>query len=177
MDVSEMMDAVEREIQVAASRTARGRRLMLDRDDIAQELRIKAMQMLDRWDAGKSQWKTYVRRHIRWWAADLVRGKAGWVDRRGKRRESDVLTREQDMVLFDLIVESSVSDVDMVDYQDLLEHASTLGRDVCIWCEHHLDGHSMAEIGRRYGISQGRVSQILSRSNFQLWHRLEALVA
>lgn len=177
MDVSEMMDAVEREIQVAASKTARGRRLMMDRDDIAQELRIKAMQMLERWDAGKSQWKTYVRRHIRWWAADVVRGKAGWVDRRGKRRESDVFSREQDLHLFDLIVESSVSDVEMVDYQDLREHASTLGRDVRIWCDHHLDGYSMAEIGRRYGVSQGRVSQILSRKNVALWQRLEALVA
>lgn len=177
MDVEAMMAAIEKDVQVTAARVCDRRRLRIDRADFEQELRVKALQHLGRFNAEKSQWRSFVNSHIRWWASDIVRLKAGWKTRYGKRRDSDVCRTEDDLEAFERLVASSVSAVEMIEFADLRDFVQTLGRDASIWWAVCVEGRTMAAVAAEYAISESRVSQILSRKNSGLWQRIKDLVA
>lgn len=173
MDVAAMMEEVDRDIEIAAVMAMKNRRVPFSMSDFVQELRLRVLQAVDRWDSSKSAWRTYIRNRLRFLAVDVLRD-AGYV-KRDKRPQVDRPLSEVCDEVTRIERADQVDDLADVDWQDWLDWAGRQGREVqmaVLWTQGR---YTMAQLGEMFGVSESRVSQMLSKKNDALWVRLRAI--
>ena len=161
--IAELMCVVETPIQVVVSRITHADQ----RDDAAQELRIRVMQSIDRFDERKSAWTTFVRGRLRFMLTDYFRSSYPL----GLRSRTHPEIREQVTVgsldacgggVQDAVDDASTerhSQVDSLDVLEVLERHSDL-LECALWAR----GHTMREVGDRLGITESAVSLRMRRA-------------
>jgi DNA-directed RNA polymerase specialized sigma24 family protein len=134
-----------------------------DVDDVEQELRLAAFQIAQRYDASKgAKWRTYCGAQLGWRIKDLMRSH-GPLTRSGKQRAEAMPPQQlgdgSEDWSFDARDDSDASDD--VDWQDLASRVEIESGPVrALWL--YASGLTMGEVGRRLGVSESRVSQMLS---------------
>lgn len=156
-DPDAMIAAVEGDVQYVARWLCARHKLPIGVDDVAQELRIYLLRIVDRWDPERAKWRTHVRNRLPGAAIDIARS-YGYVNRHGKP-QNDVPWGDAGSPMFSRL-SGRRSETD-VDWDDLCDAILQESDHVQMFVAYAL-GETMAEIGRRYGMSESRVSQILS---------------
>lgn len=152
----------------------------LDVDDVAQELRISVLELIDRYDPAKgATWKTFVNVQLHYRSLDLVRVH-GCKTRSGYTRHVDTQSTEQ-MIDGERRSMEAVYDVEPGAVFDWNEFsAKTIHESTAVRCQVlYAEGLRMHEIGNRLGISESRVSQVMaerSQSRAEAIARLRVLL-
>jgi DNA-directed RNA polymerase specialized sigma24 family protein len=140
----------------------------MDRDDVRQELRIRAWRLVDHYDDSRgASWRTYLYRMLGYDAIDMMRrhgdfNKRGYI-RTSEMRFSDV--RDDRNPAADPIFDpcSDADELAAIDWQDLRERCEAESQEVqALFME--CCGFDRAEIGDRFGVGKTRVFNLLSSS-------------
>ena len=149
---------VEVDIRSCARRCLDRYKVPIEASDVAQEMRLVVWRMAERWDPQRAKWRTFVRQRLPRVATDVMR-RHGYVRRDG-RPQNDVAFPPES-ILFTSLRDAAWSGVDAVDWDDLVESLRDETVPVQMFVLRAI-GASMADIGRRYDLSESRVSQVLS---------------
>lgn len=142
----------------------------VDRDDIAQYLRVEAWKLAKSYDQDRKQWKYHIRRTLKFRLIDAIRT-YGCLGRDGelKRRQIQVvpfteMSHEQDDGLaFDPVdhVSSSETETEFLEMESTVSNETTAARALFL----RFRGFTMLEIAQQFDVSESRISQMLNESS------------
>ena len=161
MDVEEYMQTAEPAIRRVARRFA-SRTVPVE--DMEQELRIAVLQSIEKFDHDKSEWIKYVSSICKFRAIDTCR-LYGHTNRKGEQNKvrpllnSDVEWTGRQRRPPE--PEFEPEQVEEIEWEDLKQVVSTRCVETKMAFD-YLQGHTMKWIGRKFGISESRVSQVLA---------------
>lgn len=132
-------------------------------DDVCQELRILAMQMAANFDpARRVPWRAYLLSQLGRRAIDVRRANSEWTrSRKSKRTQWHYgldFACDKSTPLDPPCPVEYLPDVDWSDVLDRAEHECPQVRAMILWAM----GLTMRQVGERLGVSESRVSQMLS---------------
>jgi RNA polymerase sigma factor (sigma-70 family) len=135
----------------------------MDYDDVCQELRIAVLGMIDRYDATKgASWKTFVNSQLHFRSVDLMREHGGYT-RSGNRRAIETVSTQQATYDESLSMEGVYSIKPGAEFEWQEFKSTTAKESKSVQClVLYAQGLLMHEIGEALGITESRVSQLMS---------------
>lgn len=175
--IGELLDEGEGVIRTCAQKC--GRIDGYEFEDVCQEMRIHAMRIAEQYDPTRNiPWKSYLGSILRMRVLDFWR-EHGLHNRQGRKRKlwqinvSDYsIEDENGEPLFDAACASTCeADFAWLDFVQRAEREATPVRVIVLYS----NGLKMSEIAQRIGISESRVSQLMSPKNPNLKQAYERI--
>lgn len=167
--IDQLLADAEPVVMFYASR-ARFPNQCIDHDDVAQFLRVEAWKLAKSYDKERKQWKNHLHTMLRFRLIDALR-QYGCIDRAGnlKRRQTQCLTftelshEHDDNLAFDPadLAAGTETEIDFLEMESALSGESTATRALFL----RFRGFKMHEIADQLGVSESRISQVLSESS------------